>query len=116
MLRSLMVIAAASTALISSPSLAQSATDARCLVLSYAFARSGSTPDVKKAAQSTALFYLGKIDGRFSDAQLRATLVEQQKTIVVAKAGPDMQGCVRRMQESEKKLQAAAPPPAAQRK
>ncbi len=111
------ILAAASlSALVSTPCLAQSTDDVRCLVLSNAFAQAGNTAEAKKAGQSGALFYLGKIDGRWNDAQLRVAIAQQQKTLRVANAGPEMQGCTQRMQASIKKLIALAPPPSEQRK
>lgn len=108
--RKIFSIAAASIALVSAPSLAQSTEDVRCLLLSNAFAQGGNTPEAKKAGQSGALFYLGKMDGRWNEAQLRAALTQQQKTLSADKAGPEMQACMRRVEASYKKLQAASPP------
>lgn len=114
MKHSIVLAAAASGLLFSTGAAAQAPADVRCLVLSNAFAQGGSTAELKRAAQSSAFFYLGKIDGRWSDAQLRSALVEQAKSIKPANAGAEMQDCVRRMQASAVKLQSLAPrPPAA---
>ena len=111
MFRRTSLIAAASVALVSTPSFAQSAADVRCLILSYEFIRAGKTDAMKKTAQLAGIFYLGKIDGRYSDAQLRSALAQQQKTLVGPRSGADMQACVTRMQESERRLGAAARQP-----
>ena len=111
MLRKIFLVAAGSGVLVTTPCLAQSTGDVRCLLLSNAFAQGANTPEAKKAGQSGALFYLGKIDGRWTDAQLRAAIAQQQKTITADKAGPEMQVCMKLVEASFKKLQAAAPPP-----
>jgi len=109
--RKIFLVAASTGALVSTPCLAQSTDDVRCLLLSNAFAGGATTPEAKKAGQSGALFYLGKIDGRWTDVQLRAAIAQHQKTLKADKAGPEMQACMRRVEASYKKLQAAAPPP-----
>ena len=111
MFRKIFPVVAGSVVLLSTPCLAQSTDDVRCLLLGNAFAQGGNTPEAKKSGQSGALFYLGKIDGRWTDAQLRAAIAQQQKTLKADKAGPEMQVCMQRVEASYKKLQAAAPPP-----
>lgn len=109
MSRMILLAAVACGISVGSPSLAQSPSDVRCLLLSNAFSKGSDQADAKKAAQSASLFYLGKVDGRYSDVQLRATISQQQKTITKANAGPGMQGCMQRMQASAKRLQTASP-------
>ena len=116
MFRIMLLAGAGLSALGSAPCLAQSTDDVRCLVLSNAFAKIGSTAEAKKAGQSGAAFYLGKIDGRWNDAQLRAAIAQHQKTLKVPNAGPEMKLCMQRMQASYEKLQALAPPPIQPRK
>ena len=111
MFRMIILTAAGSLALIGAPGLAQSSGDVRCLLLSNAFAQSANTDEAKKAGQTGALFFLGRIDGRWNDAQLRAAIAAHQKTIKPATAGPEMQACMQQLQASYKKLQTAAPPP-----
>ena len=110
MLRKILLVAAASGALVSTSSLAQSTDDVRCLLLSNAFAQGGTSAEAKKAGQSGALFYLGRVDGRWNEAQLRAEIAQQQKSLKADKAGPEMQICMQRVEASYKKLQALAPP------
>jgi len=116
MFRKILFAGAGLSALWSTPCLAQSTDDVRCLVLSNAFAKIGSTAEAKKAGESGAVFYLGKIDGRWNDAQLRAAIAQHQKTLKVPNAGPEMKVCMQRMQASYEKLQALAPPPVQPRK
>ena len=99
---------------LSAPSFAQSPDDVRCLMLSNVFAKASSAggndhAEAQRAAQSAALFFLGKIDGRWSEEQLRAARTQQQKTITSANAGAGMQRCMQRMQASAKKMQAIRP-------
>ena len=99
----------------STPSFAQSPDDVRCLMLSNVFAKVSSAggdnnhAEAQKAAQSAALFYLGKIDGRWSEEQLRAAQIQQRKTITSANAGAGMQRCMQQMQASARKMQAIRP-------
>lgn len=115
MFRMIFLIAASSSALVSTSSLAQSVDDVRCLLLSNAFAQGANTDEAKKAGQAGALFYLGRIDGRWNDAQLRTAIAQQQKSITPAKAGAEMQACMRRVEASYKKLQATSPAPSQKR-
>jgi alpha-beta hydrolase superfamily lysophospholipase len=111
MLRRLVLLAASSGVLVATPALAQASDDVRCLVLSNAFANGASAAEAKRVAQSSATYYLGRIDGRWNDAQLRAALARQQQSIKAATAGKEMQACVQRMQASARKLTTLAPPP-----
>lgn len=115
MFRKIFVVAASSVALVSTACPAQSTDDVRCLLLGNAFAQGASTAEAKKVGQSGAMFYLGRIDGRWNEVQLRAAITEQQKTISADKAGPEMQVCMQRVEASYKKLQAVAPPPTQKR-
>lgn len=112
MVRTTIAFAFASSLLAAAPAAAQSVADVRCLVLSNAFAQGASKAEAKQAAQSSAFYYLGKIDGRWSDAQLSKALLEQARSIKLASAGGEMQECARRMQASAVKLQSLAPKPA----
>jgi len=104
--RILLKIAAVLTLPLSSPTYAQTTTsDVRCLLLSNAFATGSSNPAAKGAAKASASFYLGRIDGRWSDSMLRAAITREQTRIKVASAGPEMQRCLERMQASVRKLQ-----------
>lgn len=116
MLRKILLVAAASGVLVSTSSLAQSTDDVRCLLLSSAFAHGGTSAEAKTAGQSGALFYLGRVDGRWNEAQLRAAIAQQEKTLKADKAGTEMQICMQRVEASYKKLQALAPPAPNQKK
>ena len=89
---------------LSAPALAQSASDIRCLVLSDAFATRSNNEAIKKAAQPVAFFYAGKIDGRWTDAQLLAEIIKQKKSVNFKNSGAEMQACASRMQVSLRRL------------
>jgi hypothetical protein len=110
--RKILLVAAGSLVLVSAPSVAQSVRDVRCLVLGNGFARGGSTEPAKLAGQMAAHFYLGRVDGRWNDAKLRAAIIQQQKTIVPAKAGAELQACMGQIAVSAKKLEAISRQPA----
>jgi len=105
------LVTAISSVLVATPCQAQSTEDVRCLLLSNEVAQRATAPAQKKAAESGAWFFLGRIDGRWNDAQLRAAVAEQQKTlktIKAEKAGPEMLACMRRVDASYKTLHGLA--------
>ena len=94
---------------------AQSATDARCLVLSNAFAQQTKDANQQKLAEDTIYFYLGRINGQPTAAQLKTILDQQAKTITNATAGAQMGDCVKAVQTKVELLQSlsqSAQPPA----
>ena len=80
---------------------AQSATDARCLVLSNAFAQQTKDANQQKLAEDTIYFYLGRINGQPTAAQLKTILDQQAKTITNATAGAQMGDCVKAVQKEQ---------------
>ena len=74
---------------------AQSATDARCILLANAFAGDAKDAKQQKIAEDTLYFYLGRIAGQPTAAQMKSALDEQSKTITDANAGPMMNDCVK---------------------
>jgi hypothetical protein len=114
MLRPTTLLSLGAVLLAAAPAAAQSsASDVRCLILSNAFTKGASQEQAKKAAEYSLAFYLGRLDGRLNDAQLRTAIAEQQKTLQVATAPTEMQGCARRMQAGVQRLRSLAPPPPA---
>lgn len=93
---------------------AQSATDARCLLLSNAFANGAKDENAKKAAEAAGYFYLGRISEHATVAQLKPVLEREAKSISDATAGPQMQACVKAIQDKVQLVQSMAPatPPA----
>ena len=86
---------AAALLVASTAATAQSATDARCILLANAFAGDAKDAKQQKIAEDTLYFYLGRIAGQPTAAQMKAVLDEQGKTITDANAGPMMNDCVK---------------------
>jgi len=103
------------------PASAQSATDdVRCLIASNVFAGAEKDPQKKQLAVYSRFFYLGRVDARLSQDQLKAQIVALSKALNPQALGQAMTDCARRlqgkemqMQEIGKQLAAMAPKPAA---
>jgi len=96
------------------PASAQSATDAGCLILSNVFAQKATEPEVKKVAEQSFYFYLGRVADRTTGPQLKALLDAQSKTITEATAGTMMKNCVQALQSRSELLQSLSTPAPAQ--
>ena len=88
---------------------AQSATDARCLLLSNAFANGAKDDNAKKAAEIAGYFYLGRISEHATAAQLKPILERESKSLTDATAGPQMNACVKAIQDKVQLMQSMAP-------
>jgi len=84
---------------------AQSAIEARCILLSSAFAKEMKDANAQKLAEASLYFYLGRINGQPTTAQMKALLDEQAKTITDANAGALMGDCVKPVQAKVQLLQ-----------
>lgn len=82
----------------SGTAVAQSAADARCIVLATAFANQSKDANQQKIAEDSLYFYLGRMNGQPTAAQFKAELDAQSKTITDANAGPLMNDCVKAVQ------------------
>lgn len=92
--------------LLSSPASARSVgNDVRCLLLSNMYVKAVKDPKGKRLAEAGSLFYLGRIDGRINDGQLKTVLQEQQKAIKTANVAASMAECARHMQASARTIQ-----------
>ena len=91
---------------------AQSATDARCIVLATAFANQSKDANQQKLAEDSLYFYLGRINGQPTTPQFKAALDAQSKTLTDANAGTLMGECVKAVQAKVQLLQTLATPPA----
>jgi hypothetical protein len=98
-------IIAASMTIIATPARAQSANDVQCLLASNAASKLAKEPDAKRAAEATLHFYLGRIDGKYSDAQLAAAFTSQLPSLAGASVGPIMQACFQYAQQKMKVVQ-----------
>lgn len=95
------MFAAAGAALIlaSVPAAAQGADeDVRCLLASNLFTKAEKDPTKREIAVLSSYFYLGRVDGRLSGAQLGAAMKAQAPTITPDRAGAIMTACAKRMQ------------------
>ena len=89
---------------------AQTATDARCILLANAFAGNATDANQKALAQATLYFYLGRMNGQPTTAQMKAALDQQAKTITDANAGTLMGDCVKPVSAKIQLLQSLSPP------
>jgi hypothetical protein len=87
---------------------AQTANDARCILLANAFAGQSKDANQKKVAEDSLYFYLGRIDGQPTAAQMKTVMDAQAKTLTDANAGPMMGECVKAVQAKVQLLQTLA--------
>ena len=85
--------AAGLLAFTAAPASAQTTNDVRCLLVSNFFAKVSKDERLRRRAESASYFYLGRTAGRFNDAQLKAALDAEQKSLVSSNAGPVMAAC-----------------------
>jgi hypothetical protein len=90
---------------------AQSATDAGCILVSNAFAKNAKDDNAKKLAEASLYFYLGRLGDSATPAQLKTLFEQQAKTITDAKAGPMMNACASKLQAKMQMLQSMSQPP-----
>lgn len=93
----------------SGAAVAQSATDARCIILSNVFAQQAKDENAKKAAEASLYFYLGRIGSGETAAQMKAQLEAQGKTITNANAGSLMSDCAKAVQAKLDLLDSLSP-------
>jgi len=87
---------------------AQSATEARCILLSNVFAKEAKDPGAQKIAEAALYFYLGRISPNETSAQMKALFDQQSKTITDANAGALMGECVKVVQTKVQLIQTLA--------
>jgi len=113
-MKAIHVAVASALLAVSSAATAQSATDARCIVLASAFASQSKDANQQKLAEDSLYFYLGRVNGQPTTPQFKAALDAQSKTLTDANAGTLMGECVKAVQAKVQLLQTlAAPPPPA---
>lgn len=91
---------------------AQSANDARCLLLSNAFAKQAKDAQAQKLAEASLYFYLGRIATGETAAKMKALFDAQTKTITDANAGNLMNECVKDFQSKMDLVGSLGTPPA----
>jgi hypothetical protein len=99
------ILCAAALLATSGAAAAQSANDARCVLLTSAFAQQSKDATQQKVAEDSLYFYLGRIDGQPTTAQMKAVLDAQAKTITDANSGALMGDCVKAVQAKVQLLQ-----------
>lgn len=88
----------AGVTLAAGPASAQAVNDVRCLLVSNLFAKAAKDPKAKALAEATKYYFLGKLQGRISSAQLRTQAVAEAKSITPKGAGPVMNACAKQLQ------------------
>lgn len=99
---------AAALAATSGVAVAQSANDARCILLANAYAKQSKDPAAQKMAESSVYFYLGRIGSQATTAQMKALFDQQSKTITDANAGGLMGDCVKGVETKIEMMQTLA--------
>jgi hypothetical protein len=104
-------IALASTLLVTGAAAsAQSANDARCILLSNAFAQQAKAGDAQKLAEASFYFYLGRIPPTATAAQMKALFDQQAKTVTDATAGGIMDNCAKEFRDKVQLVQSLSKP------
>ena len=91
------LLAAGLLAFSAAPASAQSSNDVRCLLVSNFFAKVSKDEKGRRRAENASYFYLGRSAGRFNDAQLKAALDAEQRSLKSSNAGPVMAACAQYM-------------------
>ena len=102
------IVLAATLLATGSAAAAQSATDARCIVLATAFANQAKDANQQKIAEDSVYVYLGRINSQPTMAQMKAALDAQSKTLNDNNAGALMGDCVKAVQAKVQLLQSVA--------
>jgi hypothetical protein len=107
-MKALKIAAAATLLMTGGSAVAQSASDAQCLILSNAFASQAKDENGKKVAEGAFYFYLGRVGANATSAQLKTLLDAQMKSITDATAGKLMTDCANRVREKMQLVQSIA--------
>jgi len=95
---------------LAAPAAAQSVDDdVRCLLASNFFARTEKDPAKRQLATASSAFYLGRLDARISNDQLKNAVTAQAKTMTSASVAPTMNGCAKRLNQKGVALHTLAP-------
>jgi len=113
MARKFVMIGAALAALaFAAPLAAQSVDeDVRCLLAANVFARAEKDPPRRQLATAASVFYLGRLDARISNEQLKTAVQAQAKTMPAASLGPTMNNCAKRLTDKGLAMRAFAAGP-----
>lgn len=113
MARKVLVIGAALAAFaVAAPVAAQSVDDdVRCLLAANFFARAEKDAAKRQISVAAQIFYLGRLDARISNEQLKAATQAQAKTMSGSSVAPIMTACVKRLTDKDAAVRAFAAGP-----
>jgi hypothetical protein len=113
-MKSLRIALAATLLTTGAAASAQSASDARCILLSGIYAKENQDANAQKIAEAAFYFYLGRIGPQVTATQLKTLLDAQAKGLTDATAGGLMNACAKEFQSRVQLVNSlATPPPAA---
>ena len=112
-MKSLRIALAATLLMTGAAASAQSASDARCLLLSNAFAGQTKDANAQKLAEAAFYFYLGRLGSSATAAQTKSLFDQQAKTVTDATAGGIMDSCVKEFKAKVDMVQSLGSKPAA---
>ena len=118
MRKMMMIGAAAAACAVGAPVAAQSVdSDVRCLLAANVFARAEKDAAKRQISMAASVFYLGRLDARISNDQLKTAVLAQAKAMPASTLGPTMTACVKRLTDKGVAMRAftagptGAPPP-----
>ena len=85
--------------------------DVRCLLASNVFVQREKDPARKQLALAAQAFYLGRLDARISNEQLKTVMLAQAKAMTFASLPATMNDCVKRLAQKGMALRAMGGPP-----
>jgi hypothetical protein len=92
--------------------------DVRCLLAANVFARAEKDPAKRQLSMAASVFYLGRLDARISNEQLKGAVQSAAKSMPASSLGPTMTACAKRLTDKGLAMRAfavgpnGAPPPA----
>jgi len=86
--------------------------DVRCLLAANVFARAEKDAAKRQLSVAASVFYLGRLDARISNEQLKNAVQAQAKTMPASSLGPTMTACVKRLTDKGIAMRAFAAGPA----
>jgi hypothetical protein len=85
--------------------------DVRCLLAANVFARAEKDPAKKQLSMAASVFYLGRLDARISNEQLKNAVQAAAKTMPASSLGPTMTSCAKRLTDKGLAMRAFATGP-----
>ena len=114
MMRKIMMVGAVMAAVAAgAPVAAQSVdSDVRCLLASNVFARAEKDAAKRQISMAASVFYLGRLDARISNEQLKTAVQAQAKSMPASSLGPTMTACVKHLTDKGVAMRAFTAGPA----